>query len=106
MPQTTKRTSGRQSAEQAGAQGNQSVETGVHAPEREGSPQQPQQGGQRQDGGARQDGRRGQGLNITELKDMSIQRLTQVAKDLNVAGATGMRKQELIFQILKAQTEQ
>ena len=46
------------------------------------------------------------GLNITDLKDMSIQKLTQIAKDLNVAGATGMRKQELIFQILKAQTEQ
>ena len=49
---------------------------------------------------------RGRGLNISELKDMSIQKLTQVAKELNVAGATGMRKQELIFQILKAQTEQ
>jgi transcription termination factor Rho len=49
---------------------------------------------------------RGRGLNISELKDMSIQKLTGVAKDLNVAGATGMRKQELIFQILKAQTEQ
>src|SRR3954465_7547336 len=46
------------------------------------------------------------GLNITDLKDMSIQKLTQIAKDLSVAGATGMRKQELIFQILKAQTEQ
>ena len=46
------------------------------------------------------------GLNIGELKDMSIARLTQVAKDRSVAGATGMRKQELIFQILKAQTEQ
>ena len=46
------------------------------------------------------------GLNIGELKDMSIAKLTQVAKDLSVAGATGMRKQELIFQILKAQTEQ
>src|SRR6201988_4507518 len=45
-------------------------------------------------------------LNITDLKDKSIQQLTQIAKDLNVAGATGMRKQELIFQILKAQTEQ
>ena len=50
--------------------------------------------------------RPGEGLNIGELKDMSIQKLTQIAKDLNVAGATGMRKQELIFQILKAQTEQ
>jgi len=31
--------------------------------------------------------------------------LTQIAKDLNVVGATGMRKQELIFKILQAQTE-
>jgi transcription termination factor Rho len=52
-----------------------------------------------------QDGKR-PGLNITDLKEMTIQNLTQVAKDLEVAGATGMRKQELIFQILKAQTEQ
>lgn len=48
----------------------------------------------------------GKSLNISELKDMTIQKLTQVSKDLSVAGATGMRKQELIFQILKAQTEQ
>ena len=46
------------------------------------------------------------GLNIGELKEMSIAKLTQIAKDLSVAGATGMRKQDLIFQILKAQTEQ
>jgi transcription termination factor Rho len=45
-------------------------------------------------------------LGLGELKAMSIQRLTQVAKDLNVAGASGLRKQELLFQILKAQTEQ
>ncbi|MBI4484039.1 MAG: transcription termination factor Rho [Acidobacteria bacterium] len=45
-------------------------------------------------------------LNIATLKEMNIQRLTQIAKDLGVQGATGMRKQELIFQILKAQTEQ
>ena len=50
--------------------------------------------------------RRPEGLNITDLKDMSIQKLTQIAKDMTVAGATGMRKQDLIFQILKAQTEQ
>ncbi len=56
---------------------------------------------------AKVQGRRsGQGLNIGELKEMNIQKLTQVAKDLSVAGATGVRKQELIFQILKAQTEQ
>ena len=50
--------------------------------------------------------RPGEGLNITDLKDLSIQKLTQIAKDMTVAGATGMRKQDLIFQILKAQTEQ
>jgi transcription termination factor Rho len=66
-------------------------------------PRAPQQQGQAQQG---QGQRRGEGLNIGELKDMSIQKLTQIAKELNVAGATGMRKQELIFQILKAQTEQ
>src|SRR5262245_4321320 len=47
-----------------------------------------------------------QSLKITDLKDLSIQKLTQIAKEKNVAGATGMRKQDLIFQILKAQTEQ
>ena len=61
------------------------------SPPQQGGPAQPPQG---------------QRLNITDLKDMSIQKLTQIAKDLNVAGATGMRKQDLIFQILKAQTEQ
>ena len=44
-------------------------------------------------------------LNIAELKEMNISALAKVAKDLGVAGATGMRKQELIFKILQAQTE-
>ena len=50
--------------------------------------------------------RASEGLNIGELKEMNIQKLTQVAKDLAVDGATGKRKQDLIFQILRAQTEQ
>ena len=37
---------------------------------------------------------------------MSIQDLTHVGQELDAPGATGMRKQELIFQILKAQAEQ
>src|SRR5438046_7476797 len=36
---------------------------------------------------------------------MNIALLGQIAKDLDVPGATGMRKQELIFKILQAQTE-
>jgi len=51
-------------------------------------------------------GRENGHLNIRDLKEMNISALTQIAKDLNVPGYTGMRKQELIFQILKAQTEQ
>ncbi|MGI8671239.1 MAG: transcription termination factor Rho [Luteitalea sp.] len=45
-------------------------------------------------------------LRIGQLKEMNIQALMQVAQGLGVLGATGLRKQELIFQILKAQTEQ
>ena len=44
-------------------------------------------------------------MDISELKDMSISKLTHIAKDLDIPGATGMRKQELIFKILQAQTE-
>lgn len=44
-------------------------------------------------------------MNLTELKGKSIAELTDMANELNVEGATGMRKQELIFAILNAQTE-
>jgi transcription termination factor Rho len=44
-------------------------------------------------------------LDLKDLKDMSIQKLNQVAKDLNVPGTAGLRKQELIFKILQSQAE-
>src|SRR5881409_2042231 len=44
-------------------------------------------------------------MDIAQLKEMNISALTQVAKDLNIQGASGMLKQELIFKILQAQTE-
>jgi len=44
-------------------------------------------------------------MNIVELKDKSINDLNQMAKDLNLEGAAGLRKQELIFSILQAQIE-
>ena len=50
-------------------------------------------------------GRSGSTLDLVELKDMSIQRLNQVAKDMGVAGGAGLRKQELIFKILQTQAE-
>jgi transcription termination factor Rho len=48
---------------------------------------------------------RREALDIRALKEMSISKLTEVAKDLGVEGATSLRKQELIFKILQAQTE-
>ncbi len=44
-------------------------------------------------------------MDISELKEMNITNLMQIAKDLGVVGASTMRKQELIFKILQAQTE-
>ena len=44
-------------------------------------------------------------LNLAGLKDMSISELTHIAKDMGIDGATGLRKQELIFKVLAAQTE-
>src|SRR5690606_935507 len=47
----------------------------------------------------------GDTLDLADLKDMSISELTHIAKELGVEGASGMRKQELIFKVLAAQTE-
>src|SRR5258706_607140 len=47
----------------------------------------------------------GSALDLGELKDMSIQKLNQIAKDLGVQGFAGLRKQELIFKILQVQAE-
>ncbi len=47
----------------------------------------------------------GAALDLVELKDMSIQKLNQIAKDLGVQGFAGFRKQELIFKILQVQAE-
>jgi len=44
-------------------------------------------------------------ISISELKDKTIDELTAVAKELKVEGASGLRKQDLIFAILQAQTE-
>ncbi|RJQ50612.1 MAG: transcription termination factor Rho [Nitrospiraceae bacterium] len=47
----------------------------------------------------------GDGMNITDLKEKTIDELTKMAKGLSVEGARGLRKQDLIFSILQAQTE-
>ncbi len=44
-------------------------------------------------------------MNIVELKSKKISELTLMAKDFNIDGAAGMRKQELIFALLQAHIE-
>src|SRR3989338_4017598 len=42
-------------------------------------------------------------LDIGNLKDMKISELNKLAKELNVNGISGLRKQDLIFKVLQAQ---
>jgi transcription termination factor Rho len=44
-------------------------------------------------------------MHLAELKQKSIADLNEVARDLKIEGAANLRKQELIFAILQAQTE-
>ena len=44
-------------------------------------------------------------LDLKALKEKSVVELTKLARDLKVPGAAGLRKQEMIFEILRAQTE-
>jgi transcription termination factor Rho len=44
-------------------------------------------------------------MNLSELKEKTISELNGIAKDLNVQGFSGLRKQELIFKILQGQAE-
>ncbi|MDD5532111.1 MAG: transcription termination factor Rho, partial [Syntrophales bacterium] len=44
-------------------------------------------------------------MNVVEMKKKPISELTVMARELNVSSASSMRKQDLIFAILQAQTE-
>jgi len=45
-------------------------------------------------------------MDIAELKTLKISELSKVAQELNISGASGLKKQELIFKILAEQTKQ
>ncbi|MBW1689928.1 MAG: transcription termination factor Rho [Deltaproteobacteria bacterium] len=45
-------------------------------------------------------------MNLVELKKKNISELVTMAKSFSIEGATDMRRQDLIFSILQAQTEQ
>src|SRR3989442_15639522 len=42
---------------------------------------------------------------LTQLKQRNITELNEIARELKIEGAANLRKQELIFAILQAQTE-
>ncbi len=44
-------------------------------------------------------------LDIGTLKEMKISELSKIAKDLNINGVSGLKKQDLIFKILQAKAE-
>lgn len=44
-------------------------------------------------------------MNLSELKKSNISELTDIAEGLNIEGASNMRKQDLIFAILQAQSD-
>ena len=94
MPQRTRsRASGANNDDGNGENGGASVAT-AEAPEKES-----------RDGREPREHREEGFLNLADLKEMSISKLTSIAKGMDVPGATGMRKQELIFKVLAAQTE-
>jgi len=47
----------------------------------------------------------GETLDIRTLKEMKLTEITRTAKEFGIENASGMRKQDLIFSILQAQTE-
>jgi transcription termination factor Rho len=44
-------------------------------------------------------------MTISELKEKNITELSKIARQLEIPGASGLRKQDLIFKILQAQSE-
>ncbi len=44
-------------------------------------------------------------MTIAELKEKNITELSRIARSLEIPGTSGLRKQDLIFKILQAQSE-
>jgi transcription termination factor Rho len=54
----------------------------------------------------RASGKEPKGLDLTGMKKKTIPELVKTAADMGVQGASGLRKQDLMFKILEAQTQQ
>ena len=44
-------------------------------------------------------------MNLTELETKTKDELVEVAKELDISGATTLRKQDLVFRIMQAKAE-
>jgi len=96
------------SADKPDAKATEAKSQDAKAPDPNGKAETPAPaatGRKRHGGGTPQANQKNGTLDLVELKDMSIQKLNQIAKDLNVTGTAGLRKQELIFKILQTQAE-
>jgi transcription termination factor Rho len=47
----------------------------------------------------------GKTVHIEQLKDMKMAELTKLARDMDIQGASALKKQDLMFKILQAQAE-
>ncbi len=45
-------------------------------------------------------------MNLAELETRTLEELKEIARELDMAGISGLKKQDLIFKLLQAQTEQ
>jgi transcription termination factor Rho len=93
-------------ADPKSAEASSADKTDAKSPDGNGkaeTPAGPTTGRKRHGAGAPQANQKNGTLDLVELKD--IQKLNQIAKDLNVTGTAGLRKQELIFKILQTQAE-
>jgi transcription termination factor Rho len=79
-------------------------QTNVEAPP---SPKAAERGAAKDPERARKNGDKSRSeMKISQLKAMKINDLAKMAREFNIESASGLRKQELIFALLQAQTEQ
>jgi len=45
-------------------------------------------------------------MNITELDNMTLSELQDMARDMGISGYSRLKKQDLVFRLLEIQTEQ
>jgi len=100
-PTRRKMPEGKMKANGPAAKNNDAEPKSAEAAERAEEQREPQQEEAPRQGALNKRGN----LDLGELKEMSIARLNQIARELEIPGVAGMRKQELIFKILQAQAE-